>query len=262
MPPDYRAVDLIVVVIIVLIIACFFIFIVVAFANQRKRIYMEEKSTMELTFQQELLKTQLEIQEQTFMNISQEIHDNIGQVLSLAKINLATIQESQSPAHGFKINDTRTLITQAIQDLRDLSKTINPDYIIEMGLARSIEGELEKVNKTGIFQTSFQIDGDIRRLGSQKELILFRIVQELLNNAMKHSQAKNVEVLLTYFSPNFELNFTDDGLGFDNQQVTEIEKPGLGMKNIRTRLALIGGAYVLQTSPGKGTSITISLKEV
>ncbi|RZM17852.1 MAG: hypothetical protein EOO88_42250, partial [Pedobacter sp.] len=131
-----QVVTLVIVVILVLIIACLFIVIVTGFANQRERKYVLEKKTMENNFQKEILTTQLEIQEQTLKTISEEIHDNIGQILSLAKIKLATIPPHEDNAGTTLVSETRELIGKAIQDLRDLSKIISPDYVIEMGLTR------------------------------------------------------------------------------------------------------------------------------
>jgi signal transduction histidine kinase len=258
---EYEVITFITVVILVIIIAGFFIFILVAFANRRKRIHMQEKETMTHSFQQEILKAQLEIQEKTLNNISQEIHDNIGQVLSLAKINLVSLDETLTPLQATKIKDTRLLISKAIQDLRDLSRTINPEYIMEMGLNRLIEFDLEIIGKTGLFSARLQVEGEIRKLDPQKELILFRMVQELLNNAMKHSGAASLEVMLTYHAHHFMLLVKDDGAGFDPEVARQSGTAGLGIKNIQNRAALIGAKYELKTEPGYGTTVTISLNE-
>ncbi|MET0636651.1 MAG: ATP-binding protein [Chitinophagaceae bacterium] len=257
----YQIITLIVVVIIVLIIACFFIFILVAFANQRKKRYQEEKILMSHNFQQELLKTQLEIQEQTLNNISQEIHDNIGQVLSLAKINLATLDDTLPAGPRERVADTRVLIGTAIQDLRDLAKTINADYIKELGLLSSVETELDIIRKTGLFKTNFEIIGTSRKLAAQKELILFRIVQELINNTIKHSNGSLVSIRFTFETDRFEIYYQDNGKGFDPVLVNSFNKAGLGMKNIRNRATMIEAEYRFDSEAGTGTSFHLSLKD-
>src|SRR5690606_6033411 len=121
--------------------------------------------------------TQLEIQEQTLKNISQEIHDNIGQALTLAKLNLNAVMAEDTQLQE-KILNSKELVSKAITDLRDLSHSLDTDYVLEMGLQRSIEYELELIRKTGIVRTDLHVEGNLQRLERQKELILFRIVQE------------------------------------------------------------------------------------
>src|ERR1700693_6163892 len=141
-------------------------FIVVFLLQYQKRKFSHSQDILKLqdTFQQNILRAQLEIQEQTLKNISQEVHDNIGQVLSLAKLNLATTDISKPEALQQKIDDSKTLVAKAIQDLRDLSKSMNTDYITEMGFARAVEYEMEMIKKTGSFETLLEISGTVRKL--------------------------------------------------------------------------------------------------
>src|SRR6187551_1859556 len=113
----------------------FVIFFYLFFLQMHRRRTIHEKEMYDLKAQYErtLFQSQLEIQEQTFRNISQEIHDNIGQVLSLAKLNLNTMDCNNPEALQVKINDSKQLISKAIQDLRDLSRSLNTDYVVEMG---------------------------------------------------------------------------------------------------------------------------------
>ena len=135
-----------------------------------------------------LLQTQLEIQEQTLKTISQEIHDNIGQVLSLAKLNLSRMDINKQDQLKEKIADSKNLVSKAIQDLRDLARSMNTDNITAMGLAKALEYEVEMLRKTG-FVVSFDVNGNVVRQEPQKELILFRIIQEIFNNIIKHAES-------------------------------------------------------------------------
>ena len=158
---------------------------------------LTEKEEMKNTFQKTLLQTQLEIQEQTLKNISQEIHDNVGQVLTLAKLNLATTTVADEAASE-KIKTSQQLIGKAIQDLRDLSRSLNTDYVEEMGLVRSVEYELELLQKTGTIATELNIEGKIIKFNKHTELILFRIVQETIHNIMKHAEAKKISASIDF----------------------------------------------------------------
>ena len=214
---------------------------------------------MQSKHEQALLQTQIEIQEQTLKTISQEIHDNVGQVLSLAKLNLGTFETMESEANQVKINDTKQLVSKAINDLRDLSRSLHGDKIAELGLQDSVANELKILQNTGQYQTALYITGDNYKLEEQKEMVLFRIVQESLNNAIKHAKAKNININIAYQPELFSLIISDDGSGFDPGALQSAET-GIGLKSMQNRAALIGAAFTLNSQNGNGTTITIELK--
>ena len=207
---------------------------------------------MQTQFSQALLQTQLEIQEQTLKTISEEIHDNVGQVLSLAKLNLNTLEYNTEQ----KLEDTKQLISKAINDLRDLSRSMHGDRIAELGLQQSLTDELQILQNSGEFETHLKTAGENYKLPPQKEMVIFRIVQEALNNAIKHAKAKNISLLLNYQPEVFVLTVQDDGIGFDSDKV---QNKGIGLKSMQNRVQLIGGTCTLQSTPSNGTSITIEL---
>lgn len=259
--PEYEVVTGVVITISVFLMAGFFILVLVAYINQRKKKHIEEKKTMQVNFQQELLRTQLEIQEQTFKNISQEIHDNIGQVLSLAKLNLATADLNKAEALQQKIEDSRKLVAKAILDLRDLSRSLNTDYLADMGLGRCVEYELELIKKTGSFETQLITEGCGYPLGQQRELILFRILQEVISNIIKHAKASLITVELCYEPHAFSLRVTDNGQGFDLGILREGQhlEEGLGIKNMHNRAQLIGAQFSMTSTIQKGTVVDVRL---
>jgi signal transduction histidine kinase len=215
---------------------------------------------MQSQFSQTLLQSQLEIHEQTLKTISQEIHDNVGQVLTLAKLNLATsVVEDKQTAE--KIKNSQQLIAKAIQDLRDLSRSLNTDYVEEMGLIRSIEYELEMLKKTETIETAFSMEGRVLRLEKQKELILFRIVQEAIHNTIKHADAKKIELSVYFYDHDMSITVKDNGKGFDLSPLHDAADGsfGLGLRNMNNRATLIGAKFLMESEPGKGTSVTIRL---
>jgi two-component system, NarL family, sensor kinase len=258
-------------VILIAASSAFFLFVAIGIIilvltyQKRKLSYLKEKELMKSSFEKELLNSQLEIQEQTLKNISQEIHDNIGQALTLAKLNLNTMSIENTDQLQQKIALSKTLVSKAIVDLRDLSHSLNTDYVAEMGLLRSIEYELEMISKTGLIKTSLQIDGQAYRFDGQKELITFRIVQEVLNNIIKHAKAENIIVTADYRIDALELSIKDDGLGFEPVSAEQSKNSqgvqGLGMRNMYNRAKLIGAAFVIDSSAGKGTLVKISLSK-
>jgi len=241
-----------------LVLAGFIIFFSILYLKRRNR-HIVEKNQMQANYTQELLRSQLEIQEQTLKNISQEIHDNIGQALSLAKLTLSTVITNDEIILD-KIKNSKQLVSKAISDLRSLSHSLDTDYVKDMGLQRAIEYELEMIRKSGEMETNLKIEGSPVRLDKQKELILFRIIQESLNNIIKHANASKINVELEYGSSEVRLQMTDNGGGVDLGPLDEGESRfGLGIRNMHNRAKLIGADFKMQSALGEGTIVRIVL---
>ncbi|HEX2683699.1 MAG TPA: sensor histidine kinase [Ferruginibacter sp.] len=243
------------------IIVVFFVAFVVLLAylfTARKNKLIQEKQLMKTQFEQELLQTQIEIQEQTLRTISQEIHDNVGQVLSLAKLNLNTVGNITDQQLQSKIDSTKTLVSKAIKDLRDLSRSLHGEKTGEIGLQEAIANELKIIHNTGQFVTELQVTGHVYKQDPQKEMVLFRIVQEALHNAVKHSNAKQLKVMMNYTASAFTLTINDDGIGFIPEQLSAATT-GIGLKNMRNRASLIGGEIAINSPKNNGTSIIVEL---
>ena len=244
----------------IILFVCFALFGLFLFKKNIRNIKENilENQQLKSQFQQALLQTQLEIQEQTLKTISQEIHDNVGQVLSLAKLNLGTFEDTESIYNQTKINDTKQLVSKAINDLRDLSRSLHGDKITELGLQESVSNELKILQNTGQYKTELKIIGDGYKLEPQKEMVLFRIVQEAINNAIKHSKAKNINVQLKYDPAMFILMINDDGVGF-NATALDSAQTGIGLKNMQNRASLIGGLFSINSLENSGTSVSVEI---
>lgn len=241
------------------VVALAFVVFVVLLAylfTTRKNKLLKEKQLMKSQFEQELLQTQLEIQEQTLKNISEEIHDNVGQVLSLAKLNLNTFENNPEK----KLQATKDLVSKAINDLRDLSRSLHGDKMAEIGLQEAIVNELKILQNTGQYETQLKTEGVAYKLEPQKEMVLFRIVQEALHNSVKHARANALEVQLNY-SPNvFTLIVHDNGKGFNSETLTSAQT-GIGLKSMRNRAILIGGKFSISSTENGGTSISVEIPD-
>src|ERR1700749_2106253 len=157
-------------------LACFIVYFIVLYQKRQVQ-HKAEREVLEANFRQEFLKARLEIQEQTFAHVSRELHDNVNQVLSFVKLNLAMIKIDDAGQQA-KVLENRDLVAQGITDLRDLSKSLSFEHITKMGLVKTIENEMNKLNKSGIINAELTVDGDPYPLGEQRELVLFRIFQE------------------------------------------------------------------------------------
>jgi hypothetical protein len=239
-------------------ISGFIIYFVILYRNKQSK-NKKEQEQLQAHFSQELLKTQLEVQEQTLNYVSSEIHDNITQVLSFVKLTLNNLASGIEGEKRIKIDESRQLVAQTISDLRDLSKSLSFEHIASLGLVQTIETEVERVNKSGLLNAQIQIDGASYSLGEQRELVLFRIFQEALNNTLKHAGAKHLKILLRYQPDLFILSLADDGSGFSPEMPDN--KRGSGLRNIKNRAVLIGGTATIEGMPGKGCHVNVILKD-
>jgi signal transduction histidine kinase len=247
--------------ILFLLLVLFVVMFMLAFQKRRIK-HIKEKTALKTAYDQEILKSQIEVQNQTLQHIGRELHDNIGQLLSVAKINLNVLEESNNTEHEH-IKQTNEIISQSINDLRALTKSLDGDFVKDFGLEESISHELQRIRKTKRFQTEISVLGTKRKLGYEIEIVLFRIVQEVLNNALKHSKAKNIDIILQYFPTSFELSVKDNGKGFDLQNDTSktINSSGSGLRNMQRRMELIGGKCTVKSVLGEGTEVLLAMEK-
>lgn len=243
---------------IFLVILSGFIVMLVKLFDKTRRNFELEKENLNKDHETQLLQTQLEIQEQTLNNISQEIHDNIGQVLTFVKLSMNAIDLNETEVAKDKLTTSKSLLSKAIQDLRNLSKTLNTSFIKDVGLNKSIELQLGFLNKLEIYEAKFNTSEISYSYPANTEIVLFRITQELLNNIVKHAEAKKINVLLDYGEANLTITISDDGKGFD-QSATTNTRSGLGLKNIISRVDMLGGNFSMSSEIGKGTVATIQI---
>ncbi len=228
-----------------------FIIIIITLAyGKRKQNHMLEVALIKSEFSQTLLTTQNEIQEQTLRTISQELHDNISQKLGLAKLQLNLLQSGES---SINISDTKTVIMDALADIRALSKSLHPDRIASIPLKESMEHEIYLLtNATSVnFHCVIEADGDV--LSNEQRIILFRIFQELLNNALKYAGATKVDIIFT-IEPSITLTIADNGVGLP----IDYQK-GIGHTSIQNRVKLLKGNFVLESSAKDGTRAKVEI---
>lgn len=219
---------------------------------------------MKEEFEQELLKTQIELQEQVLDQVSAELHDNIGQLLTVIKIGLGSLGQSQSinELNKAQTHEIREQVVNAIEGMRSISKTLSHDFIQDSGLVEALKITLDRVNRAGKLNATIEIKGEHYTVDPNAEIILFRTAQEIINNALKHSEANNLHIDIDYGNDTFIMDIRDDGKGFELQEAEsrEATKTGRGIKNMRNRVKIIGGILNLETTPGKGTRVQILLK--
>jgi two-component system, NarL family, sensor kinase len=230
------------------------------FYQKRQVNYQKNLNSLKLDFEKNLLKTQIEIQEQTFQNISREIHDNINLSLTLAKLNLVTLDWNDIKKAQEAINASANTLSSTIIDLNNLSKSIDTDLIKEQGLIKTISNEVNKLKNMAHLQISYDVKGEPIFMDSQKELVIFRIIQEAFNNVIKHSKATRIWLELNYGSHFLDIIIRDNGIGFKQHEIClEKQETHAGLNNMKTRAKIFGGNFLLESQPQKGTQILISI---
>jgi hypothetical protein len=223
--------------------------------QKRRQVHFKDIEELKLAYENDILRSQVEIQEKTFQNISREIHDNIGQKLSLAKLYLNTFPSDPNSESNIKIKEITKVIGDAISDLSDLRRSMSSEVIKNNGFVKALEFEINLLNKPDLFNIKLAIIGDSVYMNADKELILFRIVQEGLSNIIKHAQASLIQISLHFTDHLLVVELNDNGKGFIVDQVV---RPN-GLMNMKKRTAMLNGQFDLQSAPGKGTALNIKI---
>lgn len=233
---------LIIVVIVVFLVILFTVF------QRRKNKLLLERDEIKKRFEREIAETQIEIREETLRNISWELHDNIGQLLTLAKIQL----QHATPDNMHGITE---IITKSLTEIRALSKSINPDFINNIKLKEALRLEIERFNRLNYIESNLTITGEEIEIDQKHGIIIFRMLQEFFSNTIKHSKASNLDVFLHYNENYIDIIAKDNGVGF---KVKENCINGIGLQNIKARAELINAKATLKSEPEKGTRLIIN----
>jgi signal transduction histidine kinase len=230
------------------------------FLYQKKR-FRHQKEVLELqeAFNQTLLQSKLEIQEQTLDHIAKELHANFSQLVSLININLSEILPQSSNDMKESVLEAKSLAKQLLTELKALSASLNTDHIMKIGFVRALDNELGRFSKIKKYHVSFTKTGEEFRLRPEHEIILFRLCQEVFNNTLQYARATSIAVTISYHTDHLTLTITDDGLGFNMAlaEVQSAEKESTGLVNIKKRAKLINGDVHFQSQEALGTTVTI-----
>ena len=231
---------------VILVIAVIVLFTV--FSHRKNRLLQEQENARK-AFDRELTESQIEIREETLRNISLELHDNIGQLMALAKIQSQMAQEKPE-----MIGEVSVTIGTAIEELRALSKLINPEALKGLSLKDAVKLEIERFNRLKFIAAQLTVTGHEVQIEGNNQIILFRILQEFFSNTIKHSKATSLNVLLDYTEKELNIRAEDDGVGFESNN----SFMGIGLKNMKTRAQLINSNLKITSEKGKGTTLHLS----
>jgi len=249
-------------VIIMILLALAFVLLTVF--SQRKILKEQMKAqALQIEHRENLLESTILTQEEERKRIAKDLHDDLGSKLNVLRLNLNLFKKhsDNSPAFQEVMTDVKSLLDTTIGTTRRISHELLPPTLEDFGLATALEELCDGFTSSGAIDCNLETEGTENRLPKvNSELQIFRVVQELINNSIRHGAAKNIALKLNQLEHGLSLEYQDDGKGFDAQKIEE--KKGLGLKNIDSRLHMIGASIEYESAPGKGVKALIHLNPI
>lgn len=230
---------------------------------QRKRLKQNEILNQERIRQQELRsKAILQAEENERTRIARELHDGIGQQLSAAKLNLDALGSQVSlrkPEDSVLFKNVLDLMDESIKEVRQVSHSMMPNTLLKIGLVSAVREFINRISGVGGLKINLEIVGLNERMAQMTEQILFRVLQEVVNNIIKHSSATEVTIQFIRADQELTLMIEDNGVGFDVDKKLNDEHGGIGLKNLKSRIEFLNGEIFFDSTPGRGTTISIEV---
>lgn len=204
-----------------------------------------------------LMTAVLRTEERSRASFSRELHDGLGPLLSSAKMSISALQRADlSDKDRRTLANTSAVIDEAIRSLREISNNLSPHILNDFGLVRGIKNFVDRVVSLHDVKIDFRTSLRTERFDSNIEVILYRVVCELINNSLKHAACKSIELHLDLKDNRLTVEYRDDGRGFEPH---EVDNMGMGLSNIRSRISSLSGKLKLVSSPGHGMSASITV---
>jgi two-component system, NarL family, sensor kinase len=227
----------------------------------QKRMVQEkfQRQVMEIDFHKKMMEASLESQENERRRVAADLHDSIGAMLSTIRLSFLTFARENKTDNN-SIQESKKMIDDTIDSVRRISRDLMPSTLEKFGLSQAVKEMCERFQNTSSISIIFDEEGTYQSLSKKKELMIFRIIQELINNALKHSGASRIKVTLNH-SHNLTVVVEDNGKGFDVQHHLQDRTTGkgLGLFNIENRARVIGAEIFFESQQEKGSNTTITV---
>lgn len=208
--------------------------------------------------EKKVLSAIIQTEEKERKRFAKDMHDGLGPLLSTVKLSVSLLKERTADSEvATIISNTDSAINEAIKTIKEISNNLSPHMLIHFGLVSAIRNFTSKLTYPSSMAIHFQTNLKDERFGEETEVILYRIVCELLNNSIRHANASRVDILLNALAGGLLLSYSDDGVGFDVQEVIHGERKGMGFSNIISRIHSIKGSIDIDSEPGQGVKVVI-----
>ncbi|AXG69729.1 oxygen sensor histidine kinase NreB [Kordia sp. SMS9] len=232
--------------------------VIVFFIIYQRRLFAQQQKhqQIEAEYQRELLQIAIQSEERERTRIGKELHDDVGALLTTTKLYLSQISPEASPE---KLQATTekmySLFDTMIQGVRSISQDLRPVILERLGLVEAVKSLVATVNAINMVAVNFE-DFSRNTISKENELNVYRILQELINNTLKHAKATEISIIFKSDITNFIIIYKDDGVGFHQNELQQ--KKGIGLKNIESRLSVLSGSFQFE-EVSKGIKITIHI---
>ncbi len=249
------------IIIISIIVLCVLLFISGLLFYRKKQVEQQAKLDAEIACQKDIrTKAILDAEEKERRRIAQDLHDGVGQLLSAAKLNLSNLDSkiiAQTEEQKLALQNALSLVDDSVKEVRAVSHNMMPNTLIKLGLASAVREFITKLGNAPSLKVDLEIVGLDNRLDNQVETVLYRVIQEIVNNIIKHAQASQISMQLIRHETELNIMIEDNGVGFDTNQLDNYE--GIGLKGIQTRIEFLNGTVHFDSTLGRGTTIIIDI---
>lgn len=234
---------------------------VINYFGKQAIISIARDTTERKQMERKILSAVIKAEEQERERISRDIHDGLGPLLSTIKLYVNELESNEfEPGEKSEmLRQTNEIINEAIVSTKAISNNLSPHLIMDYGLLKAVEAFCKKVNLAQKTRITFESSMGSERFDQTIEIVLYRVITELINNSLKHANASKIEIFLEMIEQVLQLTYLDDGVGFDKDTVMESETGGMGMKNIISRLRSINGNYRIHSRPGAGLLVVVEI---
>jgi two-component system NarL family sensor kinase len=223
-------------------------------ASQRKKLkHQQEMDRLREQQQNQLIEAAIRSEEIERHRIAEELHDEVGAILSSSKLHLQGIKADSLDERDKQLHEKgKELLDEGIQKVRGISHNLHSNILKEFGLNEAIQHFVTKLTKGTMIHSEISLDEKYTTKNPENDISIYRMVQELVNNILKHANAKEINISSSFQNNELNITISHDGSGLSQQQFEELryKKDGLGLKNIQNRVILLKGKIEFSKSPG------------
>ncbi len=253
-------IQILVIISIAVMLLLFVSFLLAFIFSQRKKLkYQQEMQNLRETQQNQLIEAAIRSEEAVRHSISEALHDEVGAILSSSKLHLQAINNDSLDDHDKELYEKgKELLDEGIQKVRGISHNLHSNILKEFGFNEAVSHFINKISQGTILKATTALDENYATKDPENDMSLYRLVQELVNNIMKHAHAKEMHISSTFINGQLMLSVRHDGIGLSQEQFEAFRynKEGLGLKNIQNRIILLKGSIEFYTATNS-SSITI-----
>ena len=222
--------------------------------------YMEKMEREKRASEKRFLSVMIQAEDNERKRLAKDLHDGLGPLLSTIKMSLSALRKQENTAQSKEIlENLDSVILESIKSIKDISNNLSPHVLDNFGLDKAINNFIQKITTTGGIEIEYRSNLKDLRLESNTESVLYRVLCELINNTIKHAHAKKIKININYDIYSVCLNYSDNGKGFESDNLFKPQEKGTGLYNIYSRINSLKGKIDINSQAGSGTDVIIKI---